>query len=85
MLSGSEKGFRLMWSNREFKLHVYGKRQTSESIREFLKNRKWADKNSSNKLRETTHLGECRKNSKRGNLVCTWHKFTFDVWRERDA
>ena len=37
MLSGSEKGFRLMWSNREFKLHVYGKRQTSESSREFLK------------------------------------------------
>ena len=84
MLTGSEKGFRLMWSNREFKLHVYGKRQTSDSSREFLKNRKWADKNSSNKLRETTHLGECRKNSKRGNLV-TWHKFTFDVWRERDT
>ena len=82
MLSGSEKGFRLMWSNREFKLHVYGKRQTSESSREFLKNRKWADKNSSNKLRETTHLAECRKNSKRQvKRKLGLHVAQIRVWR----
>ena len=38
MLSVSEKGFGVMWSNRELlQLHVYGKRQTSDSSWEFLK------------------------------------------------
>ena len=34
MLTGSEKGFRLMWTNREFKLHAYGKRQTANGKRQ---------------------------------------------------
>ena len=74
--------------DREFQLHVYDNRKTSDSSWEFFKieneqtinqlKKSLMDK----KLRETTHLCVEIMNSKR-NMV-TWYKFAFAVWRKRD-
>ena len=48
-MNGSGLDLEVIFSGfREFKLHEYSKRQTLDSNWEFLKKRKWADKNSSN-------------------------------------
>ena len=74
--------------SREFKLRVYGKRQSSHSSLEFLKiELKWTDKNSSKqfswikKKRETTNLVVEIMNSKRQVKRKVGHVVQIRVWR----
>ena len=79
------------WIIREIKIHVYTKRQTSDSCWDCLriekKQIKTVHNNSYGKnWREATYfLVEVVKSKRklRENLV-TWYKFTFAVWRKSE-
>ena len=88
----NDTGSRTVLTIREVKIHVYGKRQTSDSSWEFLRMKNKQIKTVQNNFYgenwlETTYFWVEVINSKRQlreNLV-TWYKFTFAVWRQRES